>query len=52
MNVCLKTGIHQMSLPFKDALRMATLNPAEIIGVSDRKGRIEKKQGYRYPDDG
>lgn len=41
MDVCLRTGINQMQLALKDALRMSTLTPAEIIGVDDRKGSIE-----------
>jgi N-acetylglucosamine-6-phosphate deacetylase len=42
MDVCLRHGIFSMGLPIADALRMTTLTPAEIIGVSDRKGSIAK----------
>lgn len=42
MDVCLRNGIFTMGLSFADALRMTTLTPAEIIGVSDRKGSIAK----------
>lgn len=42
MDVCVRNGINQMGLSMVDALRMATLTPAEIIGVNDRKGSIEK----------
>ncbi len=42
MDVCLRNGIFSMGLSFADALRMTTLTPAEIIGVSDRKGSIAK----------
>jgi len=44
MDVCVRNGISQMGLTFQDSLRMATLTPAEIIGVSDRKGSIEKNK--------
>ncbi len=42
MDVCVRNGLQQMGLSFKDALRMATLTPAHIIGVSDQKGSLEK----------
>ena len=42
MDVCLRNGINLMGLSPKDALRMCTLTPAEIIGVNNRKGSIEK----------
>ncbi len=42
MDVCVRNGINQMGLSMVDALRMATQTPAEIIGVSDRKGSLEK----------
>ncbi len=42
MDVCIRNGIDQMDLSMADALRMATLTPAEIIGVQDRKGSLEK----------
>ncbi len=44
MDVCLRNGIFSMGLSFADAIRMTTLTPAEIIGVSDRKGSIAKNK--------
>lgn len=42
MDVCVKNGVKQMDLNMKDAIQMATLTPAQIIGVSDQKGSLEK----------
>ncbi len=42
MEVCVRNGISQMGLTMRDAIRMASQTPAEIIGVHDRKGSIEK----------
>ena len=42
MDVCVRNGIKQMDLSIKDALRMATLTPAGIIGMNDRIGSLEK----------
>ena len=42
MDKCLGNAISLIGLPLKDALRTVTLSPAVIIGVSDRKGTIEK----------
>ncbi|MFQ5515181.1 MAG: N-acetylglucosamine-6-phosphate deacetylase [Myxococcota bacterium] len=36
----LRVAVRQGGIPLGDALRMATLTPAQILGVSDRKGRI------------
>ena len=44
MDVCVRNGVQQMNLSLKDAVRMATLTPAEIIGVSNRKGSLEKNK--------
>jgi N-acetylglucosamine-6-phosphate deacetylase len=44
MDVCVRNGITLMELSLQDSLRMATLSPAEIIGVSDRKGSLEKNK--------
>ena len=44
MDVCVRNGLQQMDLSLKDAVRMGTLTPAEIIGVSDRKGSLEKNK--------
>lgn len=42
MDVCVRNGVHRMDLSLKDAVRMATLTPATIIGIDDRKGSLEK----------
>lgn len=44
MDICVRNGLQQMGLSLKDAVRMATLTPAEVIGVSDRKGSLEKNK--------
>ena len=44
MNVCVRNGINQMGLLMKDAIRMASLTPAEIIGVNERKGSLAKNK--------
>ncbi len=41
MDICVKNGINQMGLSISDSLRMATLTPAKIVGVDDRKGSLE-----------
>ena len=41
MDVCVRNGISLMKLSLKDSLRMATLTPSEIIGVSEiEKGAL------------
>ena len=42
MDVCVKNGIDKMELSLSDSIRMATLTPAKIVGVDDRKGSLEK----------
>ena len=42
MDVCVRNAVNQMDLSLKEALRMATLTPAEIIGVDGSKGSLEK----------
>ncbi len=42
MEVCVKNGIEQMELSLSDSIRMATLTPAKIVGVDNRKGSLEK----------
>ncbi len=42
MDVCVRNAVNQMDLSLKEALRMATLTPAEVIGVNDHKGSLEK----------
>jgi len=34
-------AVHMLGVPLHSAVRMATLNPARVIGISDRKGSIE-----------
>ncbi|MDN5332355.1 MAG: hypothetical protein PWP45_1580 [Tepidanaerobacteraceae bacterium] len=34
--------VKTLGVPLKDALRMASLNPAKAVGLSDRKGSIEQ----------
>ena len=41
MDKCVRNGMELMGLPLADAVRMATLTPATIIGVDDRKGSLE-----------
>jgi len=38
LDICVRNGITQIGLELKDALRMATLTPAGIIGEDSRKG--------------
>lgn len=42
MDLCVKNGMHQMGLSRMDSVRMASLTPAEIMGVSDTKGSLQK----------
>jgi N-acetylglucosamine-6-phosphate deacetylase len=41
LDVCLRNGIQRIGLNLRDAVRMATLTPAAIVGVDDRKGSLE-----------
>lgn len=41
MDVCLRNGIERVDLPVIDSVRMASLTPATVIGVDDRKGSLE-----------
>jgi len=38
----LKNAVLNYGIPLEEAVRMLTLTPAEMIGVSDRKGRIKE----------
>jgi len=40
MDTCVRNGMKLMGLSLADAVRMATLTPATIIGVDDRKGSL------------
>jgi len=42
MDVCVRNGISEMGLSITDSIRMSALTPAEIIGIGDRKGSLEK----------
>ena len=42
MDVCLRNGISQAGLSVADSIRMSSLTPAEIMGVNNRKGSLEK----------
>jgi N-acetylglucosamine-6-phosphate deacetylase len=42
MDVCIRNGMDQVDLSLIDVVRMATLTPAEIVGVDDRKGSLVK----------
>jgi len=41
MDICVKNGIEQMELSLVDSIRMASLTPAKIIGMDNRKGSLE-----------
>ena len=41
MNYDLRNLVTTTGCSFPDAVRMATLNPATVIGVADRKGSLE-----------
>jgi N-acetylglucosamine-6-phosphate deacetylase len=41
LNQMLPVLIHAVGIPLIEAVRMATLTPARIIGLDDRKGSLE-----------
>ena len=41
MDHCVRVAIESMDLALADAFRMASLTPATILGISDRKGSLE-----------
>jgi N-acetylglucosamine-6-phosphate deacetylase len=41
MNLCVANIAHSVGYSLADAVRMASLNPAVVIGVDDRKGSLE-----------
>ncbi|MTI65525.1 MAG: N-acetylglucosamine-6-phosphate deacetylase [Firmicutes bacterium] len=41
LNKAVYNMVHFVDIPLKDAVRMATLNPARSLGVNKRKGSIE-----------
>ncbi len=40
LDVCIRTAAGQMGIGFADAVRMATLNPAHVLGLHRRTGRL------------
>jgi N-acetylglucosamine-6-phosphate deacetylase len=41
LDVCVRNGMELLGLSLRDSVRMATLTPASVIKVDDRKGSIE-----------
>lgn len=41
LDVCVRNGLELVGLNLQDSVTMATLTPASIIGVDDRKGSLE-----------
>jgi N-acetylglucosamine-6-phosphate deacetylase len=41
MNLCVANMVRSVGCSLADAVKMATLNPAAVIGVNDRKGSLE-----------
>ncbi|MBA7562119.1 N-acetylglucosamine-6-phosphate deacetylase [Candidatus Atribacteria bacterium 1244-E10-H5-B2] len=42
MNRCVKNIVKFVGLSIQDAVKMATINPAKVIGVDDKKGSLTK----------
>ncbi len=42
MDVCVRNGMERIGLNLADSVRMASLTPATVIGINDRKGSLEK----------
>ena len=42
LDVCVRNGIERLGLSLRDSVRMATLTPATVMGVDDRKGSLER----------
>jgi len=40
LDVCVRNAMDRMGLSLRDAVRMASLTPATVIGADDRKGRL------------
>ena len=40
LDVCVRNGVERAGLGLGESVRMATLTPAEVVGVDDRKGRL------------
>jgi len=41
MDVCVRNAVRRIGLDLRDAVRMASLTPATVVGVDDRKGSLE-----------
>jgi N-acetylglucosamine-6-phosphate deacetylase len=41
LDVCVRVGLERVGLNLRQSVRMATLTPAAVIGVDDRKGSLE-----------
>ena len=41
LDVCVSNGPKLLDLDLRDSVRMASLTPATVIGVQDRKGSLE-----------
>ena len=41
LDVCVRNGVERVGLSLRDSVRMATLTPATVVGVQDRKGSLE-----------
>ncbi|QIB27599.1 N-acetylglucosamine-6-phosphate deacetylase [Caloranaerobacter azorensis] len=41
LNKAVYNMVNTVNIPLQDAVRMASLNPAKVIGISDKKGSIE-----------
>ena len=40
MNLCVRNMIELVGLSIEDAVKMATLNPAKVIGIDEKKGSL------------
>ncbi len=45
LDLCVRNMASQVGVAFADAVRMATLNPATVVGVADRIGKVV--EGYQ-----
>ena len=41
LDVCVRNGVKRLGLSLRDSVRMATLTPATVMGVTDCKGSLE-----------
>jgi N-acetylglucosamine-6-phosphate deacetylase len=40
MNLCVRNMVNLVGLSIEDAIKMATLNPAKVIGIDEKKGSL------------